>query len=393
MQETLFRQLEWKTVSNLNDFYAAHDEFNETRTALDNGKEHSACQSCWAYENSGIASMREQNLYYKETQNDPPVIDIRHVDLRLSNKCNLQCKMCHPGDSDQLVKLSLELTNKGISNPFSDILPKNKTEDTAKLMELILELPNLEAIRFAGGEPFIMPEVETFLYKLVELNKTDISIEFITNCTSAKPKIIELLEKFKHVDLMCSIDGVGDTLEYQRYPAKWETVENNFKRMYNSKCNTRIVPCIGLLNYLDLPRFMQWAEQFPKSLITYNEIQEPSFLDFRLIPISVRKEFYWKFAAYTLPPVRDGVFRVVPRWHNFQEELMYEYREPTEEECCQLYNYSKMWDYRCNEKFLDRYPWAEYMITRAIKGKGNDTGFNFRQEIQRRWSQIKWGRR
>jgi hypothetical protein len=259
--------------------------------------------------------------------------------------------MCSPHDSDQLVKLAHELP---FDNPLLNHLPKNNPEDIDKLLNLVLQLPNLEAIRFAGGEPFIMPEVEQFLYKLVEQQRTNINIEFVTNCTSAKPKVIALLEQFDSVELMCSIDGVADTLEYQRYPARWSTVENNFKRMYNSKCNTRIVPCIGLLNYLDLDRFFAWAAQYPHSLITFNEIQEPSFLDFRLIPVDLRPRTF-KLSN-----------NVTDAWHNFVSNTMHQTRHPTQEECNLLKQYAQVWDYRCNEKFLDRYPWASYIIEKAI---------------------------
>lgn len=349
MQDTLFQQSTWADVTDLNTWYRNTDEFKETRHALDAGNEHPSCESCWAYEADDMPSARMQNLYYTNDTASTEV-DIRHVDLRLSNKCNLQCKMCSPNDSDQLVKLAHELP---FDNPLLKHLPKNNPEDINKLLELVLQLPNLEAIRFAGGEPFIMPDVEQFLYKLVAQGRTDINIEFVTNCTSAKPKVIALLEQFNHVELMCSIDGVEDTLEYQRYPARWSTIENNFKRMYNSKCNTRIVPCIGLLNYLDLDRFFAWASQYPRSLITFNEIQEPSFLDFRLIPAAVRPK------TFTL------VNNVDDAWTNFVSNTMYQTREPTQDECDLLKQYAQVWDYRCNEKFLDRYPWASYIIEKA----------------------------
>jgi organic radical activating enzyme len=262
--------------------------------------------------------------------------------------------MCSPGDSDQLVKLSDQLDIAGIANPYKKLLPKNSNTDTAKLLDLILELPELEAIRFAGGEPFIMPEVEQFLHRLVAHGRTNVSIEFVTNCTSAKPKLIELLEQFNHVELMCSIDGVGSTLEYQRYPAKWSVIENNFKRMYESKCNTRIVPCIGLLNANDLVNFFAWAEQYERSLITYNEIQEPSFLDFRLVPLEHR---------VFLKDVSKN--SVAPSWDHYIDELQYQVREPTLEESNELKQYASAWDYRSTEKFLDRYPWANYIIEKA----------------------------
>jgi hypothetical protein len=137
MQDTLHQQSSWGDVTDLNAWCNNLDEFNETRRALDAGNEHPSCESCWAYEADNIPSARTQNLYY--TLDTPSTeVDIRHVDLRLSNHCNLQCKMCTPHDSDQLVKLAHELP---FDNPLLNQLPKNNPEDIDKLLELVLQLP------------------------------------------------------------------------------------------------------------------------------------------------------------------------------------------------------------------------------------------------------------
>ena len=42
---------------------------------------------------------------------------------------------------------------------------------------------------------------------------------------------------------------------------------------------------------------------------------------------------------------------------------MYDYRNPTEQEVDDLKHYSSVvWDYKCKEKFLDRYQWANSII-------------------------------
>ena len=350
MQDTLHKRYNWESVNDLNQFYL-RDEFQEVRQALAQGIKHSACDSCWAYEENGMPSMRQQNMYYKNNFNTKT--NIKHVDIRLSNKCNLQCKMCNSGDSDQIHRLALDLTD----TPYNRIVVQNN--DTKKFMDLVLELPDLEAVRLAGGEPFIMPEVEQFLYKLVILGKTDINIEIITNCTSAKPRIIQLLNHFKRVDIMCSIDGVGETLEYQRFPARWKTIENNFVKLYNSNCNIRIVPCIGILNYLTLDKFFEWANQFPDALVTYNEIQEPEFFNFRFIPASAREDFYERFA-------NTEFANAAPQWRKFQKRIMRETKEPTVQQCNELLHHvTSVWDVTNEHKFLELYPWAEYMIEKA----------------------------
>lgn len=346
-------RVDWNTIDDMNAWYKSNSWLNTVRKDLEAGIENTACESCWHNERNGKESKRHRvNQQYGSTNQS-----IRHLDLRLSNKCNLQCKMCSGGFSDQLVNLAYELKDAGIDNDLLKHIPSQSLEvDTKKLLDLVLELPELQTLRFAGGEPFIMPEVEEFLYKLVEQGKTDLEIEFITNCTSAKTRILTALEKFKHVELMCSIDAVGAALEYQRYPARWETIKRNFIRMYNSKCTVGLTPAMSMLTYHNMTEFFDWANKFPKARVSYNEVDYPSFLDFRLIPLDARQEFYNDFSKVTFGDVNNN-------WKKFQQSTMYEHRQISTREQKQLQHYSNdIWDYRCNVKFLDAYPWAEALL-------------------------------
>ena len=359
MQDAPDRKTVWSDIKSLDDFYINNNDFTAIRQSMDDGIEHTACRSCWVDERMYGDSMRINNTYYSD---NPETFGIKHVDLRLSNKCNLQCKMCNPHDSSQLAQLAIDLDETDIQHPLYNKIPKDESFDNEILLTHILQLPNLETIRFAGGEPFIMPEVINFLTTLIHYGKTDISVEFITNCTSTTQKMVSILEQFKNVTMICSIDGVNDTIEYQRYPAKWSIIESSFKRLYNSKIHSiRIAPCIGLLNYLTLDKLFNWATQFPNAAISYNEIYEPTFLNFRYIPISVRSQFYDNFSSIDLT-------HASPKWQQFKQTIMYETLEPTIEDCTMLYRYStRVWDVNCKHKFLDLYPWAEYMIEKAVK--------------------------
>jgi MoaA/NifB/PqqE/SkfB family radical SAM enzyme len=349
---------DWKEISDLNEWYRSHAWFTDVRNNLENDTQHSACKSCWHYENKNAESKRQRQIKYIDLDNPDTNVDLEFVDLRLSNKCNLQCKMCYGGASDQLAKLAVELDEKGIKN---DLLKTNvkPITDTEHILNLVLDLPSLKTIRFAGGEPFVMPEVEEFLFKLVEKGKTDLKIEFITNCTSVKTKIINVLEKFKIVDLSCSIDGTGDALEYQRYPAKWKTVEKNFIKLCNSKCNTALTPCITHLNLLNMADFLSWASQFP-SLVAYNEVYDPSFLNFRYVPLEERTQLINDLKKIKLTR------NFAPNWKNFINNFVHEYKEPTEHDCNMLKHYSEdIWNYKCNVEYLTQYPYMKYMIEKS----------------------------
>ena len=361
-QESLLYKTNWHNVDDLNNFYKTNSAIANVRSNLDKHIQHPACRTCWLDEKEYGHSMRTNNNYYEVGNAKTSAIDITHVDLRLSNKCNLQCKMCSPYDSDQLMFLSKKLSSIGIKNPLSDMTPCTDTADIKKLLQLVVDLPNLQVIRFAGGEPFIMPEVAECLQTLINLNKTDLSIEFITNCTSAKTTMLDLLKQFKKIEIVCSLDGVGTTIEYQRYPSKWGAIEKNFNKIYECGFyNLSVSPCIGMLNYLTIDELFNWVSQYSDISVGYNEIYEPSFLNFRYIPLDVRAPFIERF-------LKIDITNGDPKWQRFKTHTMHEYLEPTQEDCNMLYDYvTTVWDVYGTHKFLDLYPWAEYMLLKAKK--------------------------
>lgn len=348
--------IDWDSIDDLDEWFRNFAFFKEMRTLLDQGVAVTECESCWVQERSNIKSRREyKNDFYKTDKNN---ITIKKLDLRISNKCNLQCKMCVPSASDQIAKLGAQLYQNGITDIIYRTTDPFVQTNTTKILDLVVKLPNLEKITFAGGEPFIMPEVEEFLSNMLKNNKTDIAIEFITNCTVVKTEIVELLKNFKKIIIACSIDGIGDQLEYQRYPSKWKTIERNFKKIYETNFKVIITPCISLLNLTELHKFVEWANQYPNATVVYNEVDSPTYLNFRYVPLSERQSLINSSNTTFLNGDHN--------WSKFFNNLIYEYVEPTVEDCKMLKEYStKVWDYRCNVKFLDMYPWAKNMIERG----------------------------
>lgn len=346
--------IDWNLVDDLDEWFRDLPVFNQIRKSLEADIEVTPCESCWIQERSNITSRRE----YKNKNHmlvDKNNITIKKLDLRISNKCNVQCKMCNAGNSDQILKLGKELYKNGITDLLYDSSVNIfEQSNVSKILDLVLKLPNLEMIRFAGGEPFIMHEVEKFLIKMVEHNKTNVRIEFITNCTVIKTSVVEVLKKFKNVLISCSIDGIGEQLEYQRYPTKWKIVEQNFNKIYNANFDVILTPCISMLNLTDLNSFVNWANCYPKARVIYNEVDKPTYLNFRYVPMQERQK---------LINSNNTLINGDANWNKFFNDLIYEYVEPSLEDCKKLKEYStKVWDYRCNIKFLDMYPWAKNLI-------------------------------
>ena len=332
LQEPLLYKDDWEGT-DLKDFYF-NRSFDKIRFDVERNIKPKECQTCWINEDNNTPSMRQQNMYYN-SGNYSAFPKIKHVDLRLSNKCNLQCKMCSPSDSDQIARVMGK---------------EYETIDTSSLLDQILNLPELEVIRFAGGEPFIMPEVDEFLEKMIAKNRTNVNIEIITNCTTVRKGMIELLNKFNKVDIMASIDSVGKWLEFQRSPARWAIIERNFHMLYNSKCHVRLVPCIGAINLLGVADFFEWANQYPRAPVTFNEIHDPDYLNFRFVPMDMRRDMIKKFKAMKL-------VNAMPAWTNFKEKLMYEYIKPTDDQIQRLLDRNLLVWQSPENQMREFFPW------------------------------------
>ena len=72
------------------------------------GERPETCQRCFREEDAGIRSPRAgyNEKWYKEDVKvaEEIPLDIRYVDLRLGNLCNLKCRMCNPWSSSMWVK-------------------------------------------------------------------------------------------------------------------------------------------------------------------------------------------------------------------------------------------------------------------------------------------------
>ena len=76
-----------------------HPKFEELRENLSNNIRDSRCLTCWNLEDKNITSHR---LYTRWQFPEEFRTDLKEIDISLSNKCNLACRMCNTGSSHQI---------------------------------------------------------------------------------------------------------------------------------------------------------------------------------------------------------------------------------------------------------------------------------------------------
>ena len=237
-------------ITNLKDFYNI-DQFKNIRKKMLAGERSSECQHCYNVEDNGGESVRNWFLQkwpiediIKNTNIDTGElnqVDINYLDLSWSNRCNLQCKMCTPDASDQLITefktINLAPYNNGNYN-YNNTWNANEIKNTLKLIQSSM----LTQILVTGGEPLINNDFYEFTKELIAsgLSK-NIDLSIHTNLTVTPSKWFEIWKHFNTMTVKISIDAVGEQYEYIRYPGKWNIVKENINDLIEYSNNSSTV--------------------------------------------------------------------------------------------------------------------------------------------------------
>jgi MoaA/NifB/PqqE/SkfB family radical SAM enzyme len=217
MQDPQHIGVKYSDHDNMHSLFA-DSEFNNLRTMMRQNIEHPSCTTCYRNEDSGIESERQiRNRDYIRNYENIKITDTSiptMLDLRLSNKCNLKCRMCNEIASSQIAK------EKFIDPAITEVSS-----------ELIIEhLKDIKELRLLGGEPSLTPQCFDVLTKLIECDNTDINIAITTNATSAKQSWFDLIKHFPNVKWQFSIDSVGKINDYIRTNSVYSKLKDTIKR-------------------------------------------------------------------------------------------------------------------------------------------------------------------
>jgi hypothetical protein len=322
----------------------------DVRKTMLEGKIPASCTKCFEEEHNGIISKRLWEMYewnkdgidfeqlIKDTAEDgevPPVI--RYFDIRLGHTCNLKCVMCSPHDSSKWVQDYDKLVAKTKSTiVLQQVNWDNKTFDNTWYEkvefwdEVFEQIPNIQQMYFAGGEPLMIKEHRRFLEEIIRRGyNQQITLRYNSNGLFVNQDIIDVWSKFKKVKFAFSIDATTDRNHYIRYPAEWDTIVKNLHLLDNSPDNIHIgIACaVQIFNIKHITEFAKWKIQqnFRKinkypvenflvggGILNMHMLYIPTFLSARILPaedkLEIRKQFMefkqWLWDNYT----QDDVF-------------------------------------------------------------------------------------
>jgi radical SAM protein with 4Fe4S-binding SPASM domain len=223
-----------------------NDKTKQMRLDMLNGVEISGCTVCNNRAGLIKTHREEANLLWfnKNTMDiinntnvdgSLPEHNLKYIDARFNNLCNLKCRTCTPYFSTSWHEDydKLRNPNEASKYPKSLLVPGNT--ESQLLDEILPQLPNVNRIYFAGGEPLMQADHYKVLEELIRLGHTGtpsnpLVIQYSTNfsnLTLGKTNIIDLWKKFSKIIVNASLDASHSRAEYWRKNTDWETIVKN----------------------------------------------------------------------------------------------------------------------------------------------------------------------
>lgn len=289
------------------------DYYKEVRLQMLNNIKPKACMRCYKEEDKGIKSKRQHEAtvfpsYTADyastlTSEDGSIpMDLRFVELRLGNVCNVRCRTCNPASSSKWlddyksIVQKADFVNKGyLGLNFPEDF--KWAEDDNFYDDLYESAPNLEVLYINGGEPTLIKQHWTYLQKLVNSGRSEnIVLWYNINCTMLPPVALELWPKFKEARICLSIDDLEDRNAFIRSGTDWNAVCNTIDKLLPHKEDLvlRITQTVSAYNYATLPEFFEWANSIGIE-VDMNFVYDPDYLSPMAIPPRARELIHTRF--------------------------------------------------------------------------------------------------
>lgn len=178
------------------------------------------------------------------------------IDIRVSNKCNLTCRMCSPWASSAWER-----------ETGQDGKTMNSTLRKQLIQTVKDKAPFVKNLTLVGGEPTLIREYYDILeYYVQQGYAQNVELIFNTNLQQFPKKFYDLCSNFKVVHMCMSIDALGEVGEVIRTGSSWKTVNKNvlkaldYRKRYPN-FELCITPTVSVLNILYLDDLHQYGKE------------------------------------------------------------------------------------------------------------------------------------
>ena len=262
----------------------------EFRQAFRNKEKPISCNKCWQREDQGQESRRTitpykiENIYGKINWEQEG--ELMYLGGHLGTLCNLKCRICSSNFSSSIANeylSSISFNDKKDSQHYQNLKNSEWVFENTFWDYLKFNADKIKNYEFLGGEPFMLKQNLEFLKFLVDNNLSKDTIFYFSTNGTQYPNILDYSEHFKRLEIIFSIDNVGERFELERCNAIWSNVEYNLNRMIAQREKTKnlsIDLCItvNIQNVLYLPEILYWVRTVNVDSFYINYVTDPKYL-------------------------------------------------------------------------------------------------------------------
>jgi molybdenum cofactor biosynthesis enzyme MoaA len=259
-----------------------HSDLIHIRKEMLAGKVPKNCEFCKGIELSGGYSPREEysKRFSKEfnealgntNMNGVITTPVSYLDLTTDNNCNLKCRMCSPRYS-QLITGDWDKIDIPYNEQRIDLI-KMLDQKISFSDNLIIEesLQNVSLVTLTGGEPFLSKKANSVVDKLIEIGRAkEVEIRYFTNLTAVDSGHKDKWDQFKKVTIFASLDAAFELAEYLRFPCKWNSVDENLKKLIKWRyegcpLNIKVHTVLSAYNVPNVTELFSYLSKFNNEL-------------------------------------------------------------------------------------------------------------------------------
>ncbi|GHH76878.1 radical SAM protein [Streptomyces sulfonofaciens] len=266
----------------------------QTRRVL-NEKEFADIKHTVSIRSRSRAALRKNRSYAADIP--------REVSLQLTYRCNLRCTHCY------------QWNEQGFFRDWS--VDRQRTElDTAIVADVLRETAQVPAKLFLwGGEPLMHTRFDE-VSRLVE--RYPRTVNMCTNGLLFERRMDDLLRMGENLNLLVSLDGLGDDHEELRGKGTFGRTIKNIETMLDLKRRGRFggeVSLSCMVSHVTVHRmyeFMEWAEELDVNTVYF---QFPWYISPQVA--GAMDEVYQEHFSWLSP--QTGTAR--PTWHSYTYQL------------------------------------------------------------------------
>lgn len=219
---------------------------------------------------------------------------LEYLDLHLTNRCNLKCRMCNSESSSQWIeedKILNSIDAKRLNRPKNPRVRRVNQEILKGLLRDPDIFKNLRYLALRGGEPLMEPLYLEIIDFLIQHGfAQQIILDLSTNGSFAEAKVLKRLNHFASVDFHLSVEGGGELYQYIRGGQTFsiDKLERNIQR-FRELPNVHIIfaVTVSVYNILHLDELIEWFLKIKTDkdeIILSNTVVRPNYLQYLLIP-------------------------------------------------------------------------------------------------------------